>query len=133
MAKSRSELREKCMIILYQIEIMKKNNVSYDVDNLIKDNLDIESEFVKEIVYGVTTSLDSINELANKYLKNWDISRIEETGASILRIALYEILHTDTPKIVVINEAINLAKKYSDDNVRKMINACLDKVVKDYE
>ena len=44
-------------------------------------------------------------------------------------MAIYEIKYMDTPKVVVINEAIELAKKYSDDNVRKMINACLDRII----
>ena len=62
-------------------------------------------------------------------MKNWTIDRIDKTGAAILRIGLYEILYEeDTPNIVAINEAVELAKKYSDDNVRKIINAVLDKV-----
>ena len=48
-------------------------------------------------------------------------------------MALYELIYTETPRIVVINEAIELAKKYSDDSVRKMINAVLDKYVKEHE
>ena len=46
-------------------------------------------------------------------------------------MALYEIKYTETPRVVVINEAVELAKKYSDDSVRKMINAVLDRVVKE--
>ena len=61
-------------------------------------------------------------------MKNWTIDRIDKTGAAILRIGIYEILYEDTPNIVVINEAVELAKKYSDDNVRKIINAVLDKI-----
>lgn len=53
------------------------------------------------------------------------------TGAAILRIALYEIKYMDTPDVVVINEAVELAKKYSDDEVKNMINAVLDKVIND--
>ena len=62
-------------------------------------------------------------------MRNWTIDRIDKTGAAILRIGLYEILfEEDTPNIVAINEAVELAKKYSDDSVRKIINAVLDKV-----
>ena len=64
-------------------------------------------------------------------MKNWTIDRIDKTGAAILRIAVYELKYTDTPEVVVINEAIELAKKYSDDSVRKMINAVLDKIIKE--
>ncbi len=130
MAKTRSELREKCMIILYQWDLFKKNNKT-NIDDLIKDNLDIENDFVKDIVYGVVTYQDKLDEIANKYMKDWSIDRIDRTGASILRMGIFELLYTDTPEIVVINEAVELAKKYSDDNVRKIINAVLDKVSKE--
>ena len=128
MAKSRSELREKAMIILYQISIMKKSNVDWNVEQLIEKNLDIDNEFVRDLVYGVTTYQNVIDDLANQYMKDWNIERIDKTGAAILRIAIYELKYTDTPPIVTINEAVELSKKYSDDSVRKMINAVLDKI-----
>lgn len=133
MQLTRSELRIKIMTILYQIDIYKQNKMSYDIDEVIRENTDIENEFVKEIVYGVNTYCDELNRIANEYLSDWDISRLDKTGASILRMALYELIYTDTPKIVVINEAVELAKKYSDDSVRKMINAVLDKYIKENE
>lgn len=116
------------MIILYQSDIMKTNHIKEDIDKLINDNIEIENEFVKDIVYGVTTHQVELDELANKHMKDWDISRLDKTGATILRMGIYELKYTDTPDIVVINEALELAKKYSDDNVRKMINAVLDKI-----
>lgn len=129
--KTRSELREKIMIILYQIDINRKQNIDYSVEEIIRENLDIDNEFVRDIVYGVITyESDIINE-ANKYMKDWSIERIDKTGAAILKMAIYELKYTDTPPIVVINEAIELAKKYSDDDVRKMINAVLDKMIKE--
>ena len=129
MGKTRSELRETAMVILYQLDILKNNNVPYNVENVISDNLEVDNEFVRNLVYGVITHLDTLDETANKYMKNWTIDRIDKTGAAILRIGLFEILFEDeTPNIVAINEAVELAKKYSDDNVRKIINAVLDKV-----
>ena len=131
MGKTRSELREKAMVILYQLDILKNNSIEYNVENLISENLDVDNEFVRNLVYGVVTHLDELDEKANKYMRNWTIDRIDKTGAAILRIGLYEILFEDTPNIVAINEAVELAKKYSDDNVRKIINAVLDKVNND--
>ena len=129
MAKTRSELREKAMVILYQIDILKSNKCEYNVENLITENLEVDYEFVRNVVYGVETHLEQLDKLANKYMKDWSINRIDKTGAAILRIGLYEILYEEeTPNIVAINEAVELAKKYSDDNVRKIINAVLDKV-----
>ena len=127
--KSRSELREKIMIILYQIDINRSQHIDYNVEEIISENLDIDNEFVRDIVYGIITYEDEIINLANKYMKNWDISRIDKTGAAILKMAIYELKYTDTPHIVIINEAVELAKKYSDDSVRKIINAVLDKMI----
>ena len=129
--KTRSELREKIMIILYQIDINRKQNIDYSVEEIIRENLDIDNEFVRDIVYGVITYETDIIKEANKYMKEWSIERIDKTGAAILKMAIYELKYTDTPPIVVINEAIELAKKYSDDDVRKMINAVLDKMIKE--
>ena len=129
--KSRSELREKIMVILYQIDINRSQHIDYNVEEIISENLDIDNEFVRDIVYGVITYEDEIINLANKYMKNWDISRIDKTGAAILKMAIYELKYTDTPHFVIINEAVELAKKYSDDSVRKIINAVLDKMIKE--
>ncbi len=125
---NRSELRQKCMTILYQMEVYDKNKMKYDVDDIIKDVTDIDNEFVKEIVYGVITYKKDIDGLANKYLDGWTIDRLGNTDIAILRMGIFELLYTDTPDIVAINEAVELAKVYSDDNVRKMINGVLDKV-----
>ena len=129
MAKTRSELREKAMVILYQIDILKSNKCEYNVENLISENLEVDNEFVRNLVYGVETHLTELDEIANTHMKDWSIKRIDKTGAAILRIGLFEILYEEeTSNIVAINEAVELAKKYSDDNVRKIINAVLDKV-----
>lgn len=130
MGKTRSELREKIMVILYQIDIYNERKVPYQIDEVIKNNVDIENEFVKDIVYGVITYIDELDSLANSLMNDWTIDRIDKSGAAILRMALYELKFTDTPEIVVINEAIELSKKYSDESVRKIINAVLDKYIK---
>ena len=130
MAKTRSELRNIIMVILYQIDIYDERNIKYNIDDVIKDNLEIDNEFVKDIVYGVTTYKSELDNIANSLIKNWTIDRIDKSGASILRMALYELKYTDTPDIVVINEAIELSKKYCDESVRKIINAVLDKYIK---
>lgn len=129
MAISRSELREKIMTILYQNEMYKRSNYEYDIETVIKENISIDNDFVKTIVNGVIEKREELDTIANKYLSDWTIDRLDNLGATILRMSIYEIMYTDTPKIVVINEAIELAKKYSDENVKKMINAVLDKII----
>ena len=127
---NRSELRKKIMTILYQISICENNKITYDVNDLIKNILEIDNDFVKETVYGVITNREKIDEYANKYLNNWSLDRLGNTDQAILRMAIYELMYTDTPSIVVINEAIELAKLYSDDAVKGMINSVLDKIYK---
>ncbi len=127
--KSRSELRESIMIILYQIEIYLKNKIAYDIDEVIKENVKIDNEFIKMIVYGVVTHKDEIDNIADKLLNDWQISRLDYNGSSILRMAIYEIKYTDTPDVVAINEAVELAKKYCDESIYKIINAVLDRLI----
>ena len=126
---NRSELREKIMTIIYQISLYQENDLTYNLDEIIKENSEIENEFIKEMVYGIVTYRDELIKTANGYLKSWTIDRLDRAGSAILLMALYEIKYVDTPDVVVINEAIELAKKYSDEPVRKMINAVLDKVI----
>ena len=130
MGKSRSELREKIMVILYQIDIYNERKVPYEVDDVIKENIEIDNEFVKDIIYGVITYKNELDEIANSLMNDWTIDRLDKSGASIMRMALYELKYMDTPEVVVINEAVELAKKYCDDSVKKIINAVLDKYIK---
>lgn len=127
---NRTEAREKIMTILYQVDILIKNKLKYNLDELIKSNLEVDNEFVKDVVYGVVTYQNDIDTLANKYLNDWTIDRLGYTDSAIIRMGIYELIYTDTPDIVAINEAIELAKKYSDDSVVKMVNGVLDNIYK---
>lgn len=127
----RSELRKECMTILYQIDILKQNKVSYEIEDIIKENIGFDNKFVKDMVFGVMTRIDEIDKIANNYLNNWNINRLDKAGAAILRMGIYEMKYMDTPPVVVINEAIELAKVYTDSDVVKMINAVLDKLLKE--
>ena len=71
MSTKRSEQREKIMTILYQVEMYKKNKYEYSLEDVIKENTDIRSDFINNIVNGVIEKEQSLNEIANKYLKNW--------------------------------------------------------------
>ena len=127
---TRSELRKNIMTILYQINVYTLNKIDYNIEDIIKEINPIDNEFVKDVVYGVITKKEELDSLANKYLNKWTIDRLGNTDQSILRMAIYELLYTNTPGVVVINEAIELAKSFSDDDVKNMINGVLDKVYK---
>ncbi|MDD4624412.1 MAG: transcription antitermination factor NusB [Bacilli bacterium] len=128
--KSRRELREISMIALYQTYICESNNISYEIEKIIKSLIDEDNDFVNELVNKTLEHTNDIDILINKYLTNWTIDRLGKPDQAILRIASYEILFTDTPGVVVIDEAIELSKKYSDDKVKNIINAVLDNILK---
>ncbi len=125
---TRHEQRYNAMTILYQAFLYDNNNISYDIKDIISEQLPEGNKFIASLVNGVLKDKEEIDKLANNYLENWDISRLGFTDQAILRIGIYEILHTDTPDITCIDEAVELSKKYSDDKVCKMINGVLDKV-----
>ena len=126
--KNRSELRDIIIKVLYQVYILENTNVKYDVNTLIKEQLEIENDFVKSSIAGVLKKQEKISKLANLYLKDWTIDRLSKVDKAILSLGIYELMYTDTPAVVCINETIELAKKYSDLNVVKMINAAMDAI-----
>ena len=116
------------MTILYQAFLYDNNNINYDINDIINEQLEEKSKFVNSLVMGVLDNRKEIDDMANKYLTNWDINRLGFTDQAILRMGIYEIMNTDTPDITCIDEAIELSKEYSDEKVCKMINGVLDKV-----
>jgi transcription antitermination protein NusB len=125
---TRTDLRNYIMTILYQVNVYDKNKIEYDIKDVIKDVYPIDNEFIDEIVMGVINNKKDIDSIANRYLDGWKMDRLGNTDQAILRMAIYEMLYTDTPGVVVIDEAVRLAKSFSDDDVRKMINGVLDKI-----
>lgn len=94
-------------------------------DDVHKNNL----EFLMALVYGVRAKKDSIDEEISQYLaKNWSIKRLSPINRVILRLGTFEILFNETPRVVAINEAIELAKAFNDEKDAKFINAILTKI-----
>ena len=137
MKANRTITREKAMTVLYQILLYKKNKINYTVEEVINEMMEsieiedrkkIDLEFLSSLVNGVLNNIEEIDKNISKYLENWDIERLGLTDQAIIRIATFELLYTDTPNLVCINEGIELSKKYSDEKVSKMINGVLDKI-----
>ena len=126
--KNRSELREVIMKVIYQVLIYDNTNLSYDVKDLIKEQLDVENDYVDVKVAGILEKKAELYQLANKYLVDWKMERLNKVDQVIICIGIYELIHTETPAIVAINEAVELSKKYSEDAVTKMINGVLDNI-----
>lgn len=121
---------------------IKKNKIDYTTNGVIEEYMDnipleehkiINTDFLKELVEGVLNNINDIDNNISKYLENWTIDRLGLTDQAIIRISVYELLYTNTPNLVCINEAIELSKKYSDEKVSKMINGVLDKIYHEVE
>ena len=80
-------------------------------------------------MYGVLSNHEVLDNMINKYLDGWKISRLGNIDQVIFRMSVYELIYTKTPNIVCINEGIELSKKYSDEKVTNMLNAVLDRIL----
>lgn len=123
---SRKESRSQAFQALFQLE-MKNTDLSIDeAINFIKDDYpDLEFDFIHWLVSGVKDHESVLDEQIQENLKDWKVSRLLKTDRIILRIATFELKHSDTPPKVVINEAVELAKQFSDDDHYRFINGVL--------
>ncbi len=85
--------------------------------------------FSEPLIRGVLDNLPEIDEAIKKVALNWDIARMAAVDRNILRLAVHEMLHRqDIPPVVSINEAVDIAKRYSTDDSGKFVNGLLDKI-----
>lgn len=127
----RHKSRYKIMTILYQVFLYRKNKIKVNLENIINDGLEEPNEYVETSVKGIIENEEELEELANKYLTNWSLDRLGFTDQAIIKLGIYEMMYTNTDEKICINEAIQLAKMYSDDSVVSMINGVLDKVYRE--
>lgn len=132
---NRSTIRELTFRLIYSIEIQKSTNIEEQIDFYIESN-NIEDknakEYIRDVVLGIETNIEDITKLIEKHLKSdWKIDRISKIDLSLLKLAIYEIKYKEIPYKVAINEAIELAKKYGEDNSKNFINGILASVVKE--
>jgi len=125
--KNRTKQRATSMTILYQIFLLETLDL-IDLPLYLEAKTKMETPFVQALTKGVIAKREEITEYANNYLKKWSFKRLNKLDQAILSIGIYELLFTKTPPKVCINEAIELAKVYTDDAVRKKINGVLDKI-----
>lgn len=89
--------------------------------------------FVAETLEGIVLHLEQIDAILVEHLQNWKLNRLSYVDRAILRFAIYELRWTDTPDEIVINEALNITRKYSDEGDSKMVgfnNKVLDNIAK---
>lgn len=131
---TRHQVRETIVGLLYASDIGNEG-IDKFVDELFEEKKirNNQLEFAKELYSGIKINLPSVDEVINSYLKEWNLDEIGNIERAILRLATYEILHSELDDAVIINEAIELAKKLCNDTSPKFINGVLDSIMKNKE
>ena len=134
---NRSTMREQAFKLIYSLEMQKQENLENQLDLYIEAN-NIENndaiEYIKDAILGIEENKEKILAYIEKNLKSdWKIDRISKVDLAILKLAIYEIKYKKLPYKVVINEAVELAKKYGEDNSKKFVNGILASIVKEEE
>ena len=102
-------------------------------DELLKEKKirNKKAEFAKELLKGVLEHKDEIDKIIKEHLIDWDFERLDKIDKQILRLGVYELKYTDTPYQIVIDEAVKIAKNFSEDKAKSFINGILDRVAKE--
>ena len=132
---NRSAIREQAFKLIYSLDIQRNENLEEQIELYIENNMITEKrakEYIRESVKGVEENKEAILKLIEKNLKSdWKIDRISKIDIAILKLAIYELEYTEIPFKVVINEAVEIAKKYGEDTSKNFINGILASIVKE--
>lgn len=124
--------REIAMKLIYQLEIQKDDREA-QINMFLEDNPleGKDREYITDVIDGVRDNLTYIDNIININSKGWKIGRISKVDLSIMRLSIYEIsFRDDIPYSVSVNEAVELAKKYSSEDSGAFVNGILSKVPK---
>lgn len=126
---SRINARKDAFCLLFQRSFVGQEDMNEAKELFFEENHDIDEKdkaFILENVNGVLENIEKIDEIINNSAKGWSTSRMAKVDLAILRLSVYEMLFAkDAPKSVIINEAVELAKKYSSDEAPSFINGVL--------
>lgn len=130
---NRTTMRESAFKLIYSLEVQKQDNLKEQIDLYFQSqNIEDKSarEYIEDAVLGIENHKEEILGLIEKNLKSdWKIDRISKIDLSILKLAIYEIQYKDIPFKVVINEAVELAKKFGEDSSKNFVNGILASIV----
>ena len=124
--------RDKAMELLFGMTLSKDTTeeaIEGFLENYEGDIKEIDLTFVKQALIGIENNKEAIDTVVSENLQNWQLDRISKVNLSILRLATYEILYDEqVPRAVVINEALEITRRYSDEKSVSFINGVLDKI-----
>lgn len=126
---TRHQVRESIVGLLYAQDI-GNSGIDKFIDEIFEEKKirNKQKDFALSLYKGIEENLENIDVMIDKHLKEWDLKDIGNIERAILRLGTYELLYTDLDSAVVINEAIELAKKLCSDTGPKFINGVLDAV-----
>ncbi len=134
---SRRTARKHAFFIVYQMAFHEDFNVAEACEYCFAEVPDVtktDSAFIQSEVFGTVKNLQQIDTLISEHAIEWSIERLSKIDHAIMRLAVYEILFADdVPTSVSINEAVEIAKEYGDDNSPSFINGVLGKIAKSAE
>lgn len=126
---NRTEQREQAFCLVFQNLFNNEETLAIYEENVAK-----VGNYAKELFEGVDSKTEELDEVINAYSKGWKTNRLPKVNLAILRLAIYEIKYVDdVPASVAINEAVELAKKYSGEGDYSFINGILGSVAKGEE
>ena len=130
----RSAMRELAFKLVYEIEMQKE--LDNEQFKIFLENNEITNEkvinYLENIIKGLKENSEEINNLISNNLRdNWSLNRISKINLSLIKIAIYEMVYSEIPYKVAINEVVELAKKYADDSAPVFINGILASIVKE--
>ena len=130
---NRTESREAAFKLLYSIQISPDESLQEQIDLFIDSEEILDNEaitYINDIVKGVSeNNVDIEKQISENIKKDWTIARISKVDLTLLKIGIYEILYTDIPFKVVVNEVVKIAKKYGDDSSGAFINGVLASII----
>ena len=126
----RSRSREVALQVLYQDDLNELQTAE-DTERFLRVRCrsDELTQFAASLVSGVRRNRSELDALLDATAENWSLDRMAATDRNVLRLGAFEIIYTDTPGRVSINEAIELAKRYGTDNSAQFVNGILDKLL----
>ena len=133
---TRTETRELTFELLYSLEIQKneKSEYSEQIEMFLNEqeiNQEKAKTYINQTILGINENEEEILKLISQNLKEkWDISRISKVNTASLKLATYEIVYAKLPYKVVVNEVVEIAKKYGDENSPSFINGILANIIK---
>lgn len=125
----RRAAREIAFQLTYEMVMNGQYNPETQND-LLSDADEDSRAYVQSVTSGIAENRDNIKSVIVKYAKGYEFDRIYKTDLAVLFIACYELMYTDTPRAVVANEAVEIAKTYSDVKSHAFINGILASVIK---